>query len=120
MAQDRYRCHPSGHQGPLVETVIKDAKTLGLQRLPSYYLAFNQAWCIAVAIASDLLAWLRLLTLDHDPNLAKATPGTLRSLLHVPARLIRHARRRLIRLPADHPHAGDLTRAWQKIRALPT
>jgi hypothetical protein len=103
-----------------VETIIKDAKNLGLKRLPSYYLAFNQAWCVAVAIASDLLAWLRLLTLDHHPTLAKATPDTLRSLLHVPARLIRHARRRLIRLPTDHPHAGDLTHAWQKIRALPS
>ncbi len=103
-----------------VETVIKDAKNLGLKRLPSYYLAFNQAWCITVAIASDLLAWLRLLTLDHHPGLTKATPDTLRSLLHVPARLVRHARQRLIRLPAGHPHAGDLTHAWQKIRALPT
>ncbi|HET6481781.1 MAG TPA: IS1380 family transposase, partial [Actinoplanes sp.] len=82
-----------------VETIIKDAKNLGLQRLPSYYLAFNQAWCIAVAIACDLLAWLRLLTLDHHRKLTKATPDTLRNLLHVPARLIRHARRRLIRLP---------------------
>ena len=103
-----------------VETVIKDAKNLGLKRLPSYYLAFNQAWCIAVAIASDLLSWLRLLALDHQPALTTATPDTLRNLLHVPARLVRHARRRLIRLPADHPHAGDLTHAWQKIRALPT
>jgi hypothetical protein len=103
-----------------VETVIKDAKNLGLTRLPSYYLAFNQAWCIAVAIACDLLAWLRLLTLDHHPQLTKATPDTLRDLLRTPARLIRHARRRLLRLPADHPLAGDLTRAWQKIRALPT
>lgn len=103
-----------------VETVIKDAKNLGLTRLPSYYLAFNQAWCIAVAIASDLLAWLRLLTLDHHPQLTKATPDTLRDLLHVPARLVHHARRRLLRLPAGHPHAGDLTHAWQKIRALPT
>jgi hypothetical protein len=103
-----------------VETVIKDAKNLGLKRLPSYYLAFNQAWCIAVAIASDLLAWLRLLTLDHHPSLTKATPDTLRALLHVPARLVRHARRRLIRLPADHPHTRDLTHAWHKIRALTT
>jgi hypothetical protein len=103
-----------------VETVIKDAKNLGLTRLPSYYLAFNQAWCIAVAIAADLLAWLRLLTLDHHEKLAKATPDTLRDLLHVPARLVRHARRRFLRLPTDHPHAGDLTHAWQKIRALPT
>jgi Transposase DDE domain group 1 len=103
-----------------VETVIKDAKRLGLTRLPSYYLAFNQAWCVTVAIACDLLAWLRLLALDHHPKLTKATPDTLRGLLHVPARLVRHARRRLLRLPTDHPYAGDLTHAWQKIRALPT
>ena len=101
------------------ETVIKDAKTLGLTRLPSYYLAFNQAWCIAVAIACDLLTWLRLLTLDHHRKLIKATPDTLRDPLHTPARLVRHARERLIRLPADHRHADDLTHAWQKIRALP-
>ena len=103
-----------------VENVIKDVKSLGLTRLPSYYLAFNQAWCVAVAIAADLLAWLRLLALDHHQKLTKAAPDTLRDLLHVPARLVRHARRRLLRLPADHPHAGDLTQAWQKIRALPT
>jgi hypothetical protein len=104
-----------------VETIIKDAKNLGLKRLPSYYLAFNQAWCVAVAIAADLLAWLRLLTLDHHPTLTKATPDTLRStLLHAPARLIHHARRRHIRHPAGHPHHDDLTHAWQKIRALPT
>ena len=100
--------------------MIKDAKNLGQTRLPSYYLAFNQAWCIAVALACDLLAWLRLLTLDHHPKLTKATPDTLRTLLNVPARLVHHARRRLLRLPADHPHADDLTHAWQKIRALPT
>ena len=104
-----------------VETVIKDAKNLGLKRLPSYYFAFNQAWCAAVTIAADLLSWLRLLTLDHHPTLTKATPDTLRrTLLDAPARLVHHARRRLIRLPADHPHHDDLTHAWQKIRALPT
>jgi hypothetical protein len=102
-----------------VETVIKDAKSLGLRRLPSYYLAFNQAWCVAVAIAGDLLAWLRLLAVDHHPGLSKATPGTLRrTLFHVPARLAHRARQRLIRLPAGHPHHDDLTLAWQKIRAL--
>lgn len=73
-----------------------------------------------IAIACDLLARLRLLTLDHHQKLTKATPDTLRDLLHVPARLIRHARRRLIRLPTDHPHTADLTHAWQKIRTLTT
>jgi hypothetical protein len=102
-----------------VESVIKDGKDLGLRRLPSFHLAINQAWCLAVALAADLLAWLRLLALDHHTRLRRATPATLRrALLNVPARLVHRARKRLIRLPDDHPHQADLILAWQKIRAL--
>jgi hypothetical protein len=102
-----------------VESIIKDGKNLGLRRLPFYAMAANQAWCVAVALAADLLAWLRLLILNHHPALSRATPGVLRrTLLHTPARLVKRARKRLIRLPGDHPHAPDLIVAWQKIRAL--
>jgi hypothetical protein len=104
-----------------VESVIKDGKDLGLRRLPSYSFAFNQAWCTTVAIAADLLAWLRHLALDHHPALRKATPATLRrTLLHAPARLVHRARNRIIRLCDDHPHQSDLILAWNKIRALGT
>jgi hypothetical protein len=104
-----------------IEAVIKTSKDLGLRRLPSYHLAFNQAWCTAVAIAADLLAWLRHLALDHHPHLRKATPATLRrAILNVPARLVHRARKRLIRLCDDHPYQADLILAWQKIRALGT
>jgi hypothetical protein len=102
-----------------VESVIKDGKDLGLRRLPSFHMAFNQAWCLAVALAADLLAWLRLLALNHHPRLRQATPATLRRvLLNGPARLVRRARKRLIRLPDDHPHQAEIILAWQKIRAL--
>jgi Transposase DDE domain group 1 len=85
--------------------VIKSGKDLGLRRLPSYSFAFNQAWCIAVAIAADLLAWLRHLALDHHPQLSRATPAILRrDLLNVPARLVRRARKRIIRVCDDHPY----------------
>ncbi|MEV6863495.1 IS1380 family transposase [Streptosporangium subroseum] len=104
-----------------VESVIKDGKDLGLRRMPFFHLAMNQAWCVAVALAADLLAWLRLLALDHHAQLRNATPATLRrALFHVPARLVRRARKRLIRLPDDHPHASDLILAWNKIRTLAT
>jgi hypothetical protein len=102
-----------------VESVIKDGKDLGLRRLPGFALAFNQAWCTTVAIAADLLAWLRLLALDHHQQLRKATPATLRrALLNTPARLIHHARKRVIRLDNNHPHHTDLILAWNKIDAL--
>jgi hypothetical protein len=103
----------------IVEDDVKDAKALGLKTLPFYRFAANQAWCTAVALATDLLAHLRLLALDHHEQLRRATPGRLRqALLRVPARLARRARKRLLRLPDDHPHTGDLILAWQRIQHL--
>lgn len=105
----------------VVESAIKHGKDLGLRRLPGYALAFNQAWCTAVAIACDLLSWLRLLALDHHQQLSRASPAILRrALLNVPARLVRRARKRLIRLDDTHPHQADLIQAWNKIHALAT
>lgn len=102
-----------------VESTIKEGKNLGLRRFPFFAFTANQAWCLAVTLAADLLAWLRLLALDHHAHLRKATPARLReALLKVPARLVRRARKRLIRLPDGHPYAGDLILAWNKIRAL--
>ena len=76
-----------GRQGPGIRT----GKDTGLARLPSRDYAINTAWCHAVAIGVDLLAWTRLLTLDG--SLAKAEPGTLRyRLLHVAARIVRGQR----------------------------
>lgn len=74
---------------------------------------------MVVAIACDLLAWLRLLALDHHQRLSRASPAILRrTLLNVPARLVRRARKRLIRLDDSHPYQADLILAWRKISAL--
>jgi hypothetical protein len=40
-------------------------------------------------------------------------------LLHVPARLVRHARIRWLRVPAGWPWATALTDSFERIRALP-
>jgi hypothetical protein len=90
-----------------VEDSIRNAKNTGLNHLPSTSFEINQAWYLAVAIACDLLAWLRLLCLSGD--LAKAEPKTLRyRLLHTSARLIRGQRLRKIRIPETWPWANDL------------
>ena len=69
-------------------------------------------------IAQILLAWLKLLALDGD--LAKAKPKTLRyRVLHAAARLVRGGRRRRWKFPASWPWAEAITRAWQRICALP-
>lgn len=109
----RHRAHAR------VEDCIRNAKSTGLGHLPSKHYQPNQAWCIAAAIAADLLAWLRLLCLSGD--LAKAEPKTLRyRLLHTAARIIRGQRRRKIRIPETWPWASKLATALTTALTLPT
>ena len=70
------------------------------------------------AIAADLVAWLRLLTLD-DP-LANLEPKALRyRLLHVPARFIHSARRRQLKIPESWPWADAIAAVFARITAIP-
>ena len=97
---------------------IRTGKDTGIGRFPSHGYAFNQAWLTAAMIAQILLAWLKLLALDGD--LAKAEPKTLRyRVLNAAARLVRGGRRRRWKIAANWPWAEAITRAWQRICALP-
>jgi hypothetical protein len=101
-----------------VEDRIRTGKNTGLNHLPSASFDINQTWCLAVGIACDLLAWLRLLCLTGD--LAAAEPKTLRyRLLHTAARLVRGQRRRTIRIPATWPWATDLEACLTTALTLP-
>jgi len=108
----RHRAHAR------VEDRIRHAKDTGLGRFPSRDFAINTAWLSAVAIAADLVAWLRLLALTGP--LATAEPKALRyRLLHVPARLTRSARRRHLRIPATWPWVDDLVAVFARVAAIP-
>jgi hypothetical protein len=101
-----------------VEDRIRRGKNTGLAHLPSRDYAINQAWCTAVSLACDLLAWLRLLALSGD--LAKAEPTTPHyRLLHTAARIIRGQRRRRLKILETWPWAHDLHQAFAMIFALP-
>ena len=101
-----------------VEDGVRTAKATGLRRLPSKSWGINQAWCHVVALAVDLLAWLRHLTLDGD--LAKAEPKRLRyALLHTAARITRGQRQRWLNIPPDWPWANQLATAFDRVLALP-
>jgi hypothetical protein len=90
-----------------VENCIRTAKATGMGHLPSKKASLNQAWLAAVAMACDLLSWLRLLCLSGD--LAKAEPKTLRyRILHTSARIIRGQRRRTLRIPETWPWSTEL------------
>jgi len=101
-----------------VEDSIRTGKQTGIGRFPSHDYKFNQAWLTAAMMAQILLAWLKLLALDGD--LARAEPKTLRyRVLHAAARLVRGGRRRRWKIAANWPWAEAITRAWQRICALP-
>jgi hypothetical protein len=101
-----------------VEDRIRCAKQTGLQHLPSRDYDINTAWCVAVAIAADLLAWTQLLTLDGD--LARAEPKTLRyRLLHTAARITRGQRRHHLKIPETWPWANQLAAAFNRALAIP-
>ena len=100
-----------------VEDRIRCAKDTGMVHLPSRDYNINTAWCVAVAVAADLLAWTQLLTLDGD--LARAEPKTLRyRLLHTAARITRGQRRRHLRIPETWPWAKDLAAAFTRAAAI--
>ncbi len=108
----RHRAHAR------VESYIRTGKDTGLARLPSTSYAMNTAWCNAVAIGIDLLAWTRLLTLTG--HLAKAEPRTLRyALFHVGAKLVRGQRRRNLQFPITWPWATELAAAFTLALAIP-
>ncbi|KAA8946862.1 transposase, partial [Mycobacterium sp.] len=101
-----------------VEGFIRCAKDTGLARWPSHSFAINTAWVTAVAVAIDLLCWMRLLLLDGP--LAKAEPATLRyRLLHAAARLVKRSRYLILRIPQTWPWAKEFADAVNRVRAIP-
>jgi hypothetical protein len=101
-----------------VEDRIRAAKATGLANLPFDRWRRNTVWLELVLAAQDLTAWAQALLLDGE--LAVAEPKTLRyRLWHVAARIVRHARRVILRLQHSWPWAIQLARAFARLRALP-
>jgi hypothetical protein len=101
-----------------VEDRIRAAKATGLANLPFDLLRRNAVWLELVLAGQDLTCWTQALLLNGP--LAVAEPKTLRyRLLHVAARIVRHARRLILRLQASWPWAVELACAFARLRALP-
>jgi hypothetical protein len=85
-----------------VEDRIRATKATGLANLPFDAWRRNAVWLELVLAAQDLTCWLQTLLLDGE--LALAEPKRLRTrLLHTAGRLVAHARRLILRLPAAWP-----------------
>jgi Transposase DDE domain group 1 len=101
-----------------VEDRIRAAKATGLRNLPFDLWRRNAVWLELILAAQDLCCWAQALLLAGP--LAVAEPKTLRyRLLHVAARVVRHARRIILRLQRSWPWAAELARAFTRLRALP-
>jgi hypothetical protein len=99
---------------------VRTAKAMGLRNLPSKSWQVNAGWVIAANIAADLTAWTRLLGLCDTEDLREAEPDTLRyRIWHIPARLARHARERVLKISQDWPWKDAFTACWQRLCALP-
>ncbi|MDP9258182.1 MAG: transposase, partial [Actinomycetota bacterium] len=89
------------------------------RNLPFRALAPNAAWLELVLMGQDLIAWTQRLLLADAPA-RRWEPKRLRyRLLHVAARLTRHARRTRLHLPSGWPWRHELITAWHQLAALP-
>lgn len=100
-----------------VENHIARLKDAGLERFPFTNLDANTAWLQLVCWSADLVRWFQLLCCDDA--LAIAAPKTMRwRFWHAPARVVRTARRHIVRIADGWPWADDIVTAHTRINAL--
>jgi len=99
---------------------VRAAKSMGLRNLPSKTWQVNCGWVLAANLAADLAAWTRLPGLYDCDDLKDAEPETLRyRLLSLPARLVRHARARVLKISRTWPWKDAFLACWLRLCALP-
>lgn len=85
----------------IIEQIIRDLKNSALAHLPSGSYTANAAWLVCAVMAFNLTRAAATIT---GPTLARAATATIRrTLITVPARIVRSARRTTLRLPAHWP-----------------
>jgi hypothetical protein len=102
----------------VVELCIRDLKDgVGLRHCPSGKFSANAAWLLAATLAHNLLRWVAAIGLGAREELVVAK--TLRrTLLALPGRLTRSARRLVLHLPAGWPWAGWFALALARLRCV--
>jgi hypothetical protein len=102
----------------VVELCIRDLKAgVGLRHCPSGKFAANAAWLVAATLAHNLLRWIAQIGLGTRQELVVAK--TLRrTLLALPGRITRSARRWRLHLPAGWPWAAWFELALARLRGV--
>jgi hypothetical protein len=101
-----------------VEDNIRRVKDTGANRFPFSDLDANTAWLDVVCFADALVRWFQLLCMPEG-RFAAAEPKTMRwGIWHTPARLVRHARRHVVRIIDGWPTTGEILTAYRRIELL--
>jgi hypothetical protein len=110
--QDHRRRHA------VVELCIRDLKDgVGLRHCPSGKFNANAAWLVAATLAHNLLRWVAAIGLGVRGELVVAK--TLRrTLLSLPGRITRSARRLILHLPTGWPWAPWFELALARLRCI--
>lgn len=102
-----------------VEDRIRAGKDTGLANLPFHNADQNQIWLEICALAADLIAWTQRLALTGWAAVAEPKRLRLR-LFAVAGRLVRTARRHVLKISNSWPWADTVLRAHQQLTALST
>ena len=111
MAEAEHRAHA------IIEQVICDLKSSAMAHLPSGSFNAGAAWLALAALAHNLTRALATLA---GFGLGAATTATIRrTLIAIPARLVRSARRWHLRMPEHWPWQRPYDWAVRRILAIP-
>jgi len=100
-----------------IELVIRDLKDAGLAHIPSGRTYANMAWLVLATLAHNLQRWTAILGLGESRITQHRTVRN--RYLAIPGRLVSHARRWRLRLPARWPWRERFLEALSRLRALP-
>lgn len=112
-----------------IEERFKDAKLgQGLRHLPSGNLNANRLWLCCALLALNMCAWVCDISpaaaasgqaADEDTPLRRHAKTLRRILFCVPGRIVRTARRTIVRLAKDFPHFETFNATYHAALALP-
>ncbi len=102
------------------ELAIRDLKhSAGLAHLPSANFFANAAWLACAALTHNLYRWITRLGQTQPAGQLTAGRSIRTRLFGIPARVVNHSGRHLLRLPTRWPWATTYHTALQNLRSLP-
>ena len=101
------------------EDRIRLAKDMGLRNLPLASFAQNRIWCQIVALASEITAWMGLLSFADQPARRREPKRLRHRLFQVPATIARHARQQVLHLSDRSTWAGIVQAGHARLAPLP-